>query len=179
MHKSSDRFFYQDSGKTTHSAEENDTSYKRAAFFLEMKQKKSKWPPQNNLIFQLPQFSIFFMKFPWIVPWVSIIDWWEGHWFGSNYMVVRLSEIWGIIFFCTMDGFFRILEKRLSELICTRLYLSRCKVRQWENYRNYFIDYLDYMAFGSYMFVGKLQKTNLRHLIFVDNSIVFCRPPTA
>ena len=25
-------------------------------------------------------------------------------------------------FFCTMDGFFRILEKRLSELICTQLY---------------------------------------------------------
>ena len=30
--------------------------------------------------------------------------------------------IWGIIFFCTMDGFFRILEKTSSELICTRLY---------------------------------------------------------
>ena len=32
--------------------------------------------------------------------------------------------IWGIIYFCTMDGFFRILEKRLSELICTRLYVK-------------------------------------------------------
>ena len=31
--------------------------------------------------------------------------------------------IWGIIFFCTMDGFFRILEKTSSELICTRLYI--------------------------------------------------------
>ena len=29
--------------------------------------------------------------------------------------------IWGIIYFCTMDGFFRILEKTSSELICTRL----------------------------------------------------------
>ena len=26
--------------------------------------------------------------------------------------------IWGIIFFCTIDGFFRILEKTSSELIC-------------------------------------------------------------
>ena len=26
-------------------------------------------------------------------------------------------------FFCTMNGFFRILEKRLSELICTRQYV--------------------------------------------------------
>ena len=31
--------------------------------------------------------------------------------------------IWGIIFFCTMDGFSRILEKKLSELLCTRLYV--------------------------------------------------------
>ena len=30
--------------------------------------------------------------------------------------------IWGIIYFCTMDGFFRILEKTSSELKCTRLY---------------------------------------------------------
>ena len=29
--------------------------------------------------------------------------------------------IWGIIFFCTMDSFSRILEKKLSELLCTRL----------------------------------------------------------
>ena len=32
--------------------------------------------------------------------------------------------IWGIIYFCTMDGFFRILEKTSSELICTRLYIQ-------------------------------------------------------
>ena len=31
--------------------------------------------------------------------------------------------IWGIIYFCNMDGFFRILEKTSSKLICTRLYL--------------------------------------------------------
>ena len=35
----------------------------------------------------------FFMKFSWIGPWVSRIDWCEGHWFGSTYMVVRLSNI--------------------------------------------------------------------------------------
>ena len=27
-------------------------------------------------------------------------------------------------FFCTMDGFSRILEKKLSELLCTRLYIA-------------------------------------------------------
>ena len=31
--------------------------------------------------------------------------------------------IWGSVYFCTMDGFFRILEKAVSELICTRLYV--------------------------------------------------------
>ena len=59
---------FQDSGRTIHSAEKNDTSYKWAGFFTDMKQKKikmadlenSKWLPQKNLIFQLRQFSIFF-----------------------------------------------------------------------------------------------------------------------
>ncbi len=35
----------------------------------------------------------FFMKISWIGPWVSRIDWCEGHWCGSTYMVVRLSDI--------------------------------------------------------------------------------------
>ena len=57
---------------------------------------------------------------------------WGGHFEFSksailNFFLLHLCEksspfIWGIIFFCTMDGFIRILEKRLSELICTRLY---------------------------------------------------------
>ena len=32
-------------------------------------------------------------KISWIGPWVSRIDWCEGHWRGSTYMVVRLSSI--------------------------------------------------------------------------------------
>ena len=35
----------------------------------------------------------FFMKISWIGPWVSRIDWCEGHWYGSTYMAVRLSDI--------------------------------------------------------------------------------------
>ena len=38
-------------------------------------------------------------------------------------MKTSSSFIWGIIYFCTMDGFFGILEKTSSELICTGLYL--------------------------------------------------------
>ena len=35
----------------------------------------------------------FFMKFLWFGPWVSRIDWCEGHWNVSTYMVVRLSDV--------------------------------------------------------------------------------------
>ena len=60
----------QDFGKTIHFAEKNHTSYKRAGFFTEMKQKKfkmadlknTKWSPQKNLIFQLRQFSTIFYE---------------------------------------------------------------------------------------------------------------------
>ena len=34
-----------------------------------------------------------------------------------------LFFVWGIVYFCTMDGFFRILEKTSSKIICTRLYV--------------------------------------------------------
>ena len=36
-------------------------------------------------------------------------------------MKTRSTFIWGIIYFCTLDGYFRILVKTSSELICTRL----------------------------------------------------------
>ena len=35
----------------------------------------------------------FFTKISWIGPWVSRIDWCEGHWCGLTYMVVRLSNV--------------------------------------------------------------------------------------
>ena len=41
--------------------------------------------------------------------------------------------IWGSVYFCTVDGFFRILKKAVSELICIRLYpkiyLALCPTR--------------------------------------------------
>ena len=59
VHKSSDSFFSKILKKTVQ--KKNDASYKRDAFFIEMKQKKikmanlknSKWPPQKNH-FQAP-----------------------------------------------------------------------------------------------------------------------------
>ena len=63
---------------------------KKKLFFLK---KRNQNGHSKNLIFQLRQFLIFFMKISWIGPWVSRIDWCEGYWCGSIYMVVRLSEI--------------------------------------------------------------------------------------
>ena len=37
--------------------------------------------------------------------------------------------IWGIIYFCNTNGFFRILEKTSSELIFTQLYVTLDKIR--------------------------------------------------
>ena len=33
------------------------------------------------------------MKISWISPWVSRIDWCEGHWFCSTHMAVRLANV--------------------------------------------------------------------------------------
>ena len=48
----------------------------------------SKWP-----FFKTANSQIFFVKISWIGPWVSRIDWCKGHWWGSTYMAVRLSDI--------------------------------------------------------------------------------------
>ena len=77
-----------------------------------------------------------FMK----ISWKNIENWqswkmrflWGGHFEFSksailNFFLLHISEklspfIWGIIFFCTMDGFSRILEKKGGGLLCTPLY---------------------------------------------------------
>ena len=188
-------------------------------FFEQPNNQKPKTKKLNKSHFQgFVNSQYFFMKISWVGPWVSRIDWCEGHWWGSMYVAVRLSDIssetgkksiFGVLgcfwayarqphshkswdkpmpfasinftnprtnpwkfhekilriggagkwdffeaailnflsrpfwilffasyqwktqpiymryhFFCTMDGFSRILEKKLSELLCTRLYIS-------------------------------------------------------
>ena len=54
----------------------------------------------KKIIFQLCQFSIFFMKISWIGPWVSRIDWFEGHWWGCllfSALWMVSSESWKIL----------------------------------------------------------------------------------
>jgi hypothetical protein len=76
--------------------QKKDTSYesqgcfdwKKTKTFLFLEKKKSKWPIKKKLILQLRQFSFFFVKISWICPLDSRIDWCEGHWCGSTYIVV-------------------------------------------------------------------------------------------
>ena len=69
--------------------------------FFEMKQKKIfflKKKFQNGRLkkrsfFKIANSQYFFVKISYIGPWVSRIEWCEGHWSGSTYMVVRLADI--------------------------------------------------------------------------------------
>ena len=54
--------------------------------------------------------------------------------------------IWGSIYSCTIDGFFRIFKKAVSELICTRLYVVPVKSKG--NISQNFVAFLEYMNFN-------------------------------
>ena len=67
-----------------------------------MKQKNSKKKFKKKIqngrlkkaeFFNSANSQYFFVKISWISPWVSRIDWCEGHWCGSTFMVVRRSDI--------------------------------------------------------------------------------------
>ena len=58
-----------------------------------MKQKKNFFLKKNPKFFKIANSQNFFVKISQIRPWVSRIAWCEGHWSGSTYMVVRLSDI--------------------------------------------------------------------------------------
>ena len=48
---------------------------------------------KKTVLFKIANSQIFFAKIIEIGPWISSIDWWEGHWCVSSYMVMRLSDI--------------------------------------------------------------------------------------
>ena len=80
------------------------------------------------------------------ISWKNIENWrswkmrffWDGHFeflsrpfwifFLLHFIEKSSPFLWGIFFFCTMDGFSRILENKLSELLCTRLYHPSCQL---------------------------------------------------
>ena len=75
---------------------------------------------------------------------------------------ITLAFIWGIIYSCTMDGFFRILKKTSSELICTRLYLQLDLLLVFSNENNLGL-YMRYHFFLPYRwFLQNLGKDFIR-----------------
>ena len=52
-----------------------------------------KWPTQKTEIFITTNSQYLFPKISWIGSWICTIDWCKGHWCGSTYMVLRLSNI--------------------------------------------------------------------------------------
>ena len=60
-------------------------------FFLKKKIQNGRL--KKSAFFKIANSQNFFVKISWIGPWVSRIDWCEGHWFISTYMAVRLSDI--------------------------------------------------------------------------------------
>ena len=69
--------------------------------FMRKKQKKKNYfekKIQNGrlkktMFFKIANSQKIFAKISQIGPWVSRIDWCKGHWCGSTYMAVRLSDI--------------------------------------------------------------------------------------
>ena len=64
---------------------------KKNIFFFEKKIQNGRL--KKSSFFKIPNSQNFFVKISQIGPWVSRIAWCEGHWSGSTYMVVRLSDI--------------------------------------------------------------------------------------
>ena len=44
-------------------------------------------------MFKIANSQYFFVKISWSGPWISRIHWCKGHWYGSTYIAVRLSDI--------------------------------------------------------------------------------------
>ena len=72
---------------------------------------------KKSSFFKIANSQNFFAKISWIGPWVSRIDWCEGHWCDLTYVVVRLSDI------CSKTG---------KKYFCVfRLFLSLCRTASW------------------------------------------------
>ena len=76
-------------------------------------------------------FVLFCFVLVWFGLFCFVLDWFGLVWFGFSKelsffipMKISLAFIWGMVHICTRDGFFIILKKTSSQLICPQLYLK-------------------------------------------------------
>ena len=84
----------------------NQSYQPKDKFIIFLKKNIENWRSLKASFFLVGHFDLFFKK---------------NFLFCFFPMKTNLAFISGIIFLCTMDGFFRILEKTSSELICKQL----------------------------------------------------------
>ena len=76
---------------------------------------------------------------------------------------ISLAFIWGIIYFCTMDGFFRIFEKTSSELIWARLYTKVLQNWMIKNLRISLERIFPNLLFNQSYCFNKIKKNKIYH----------------
>ena len=77
-----------------------------------------------------PILNIFFMKFSWIGPWVSRINWCKEHWDGSTYMVVRLSERCSLLYEVSFSSALWMAFPASWKRSCPNFYAHDCRLTQ-------------------------------------------------
>ena len=73
---------------------------KQNFFFFFLKKKIQNGRLKKSAFFKIANSQNFFVKISWISPWVSRIDWCEGHWCGST--LIHISKV--IFFFKFIIG---------------------------------------------------------------------------
>ena len=96
---------------------------------------------QSILLTQGPIHEIFIKKYweltkpwKWLLFSFLVFGFWllgcsKKFFFGFSVWKKPRRFIWGSIYSCTMDGFFTIFKKAVSELICTRLYSDKLYIK--------------------------------------------------
>ena len=75
---------------------------------------------KKRSFFKIANSQYFFVKIYWIGPWVSRIEWCKGHWCGSTYMALRLSDISSKIVKKCFFGGFLVIFKLMSDSLTTK-----------------------------------------------------------
>ena len=88
------------------------------------------WPHFDQALYQIHQKTLF---------WLLVLVFWFFSKELSFFIPMKssLALIWGMVYFCTRNGFIIILKKASSQLICTQLYLKNFWTKRTSAYLRY------------------------------------------